>query len=291
METKYLIAVSGGADSMFLLDKYKHKNIVVAHVNYNQRNDSNFDEELVRNYCEKNNIKLEILSLNKQDFLKGNFQDWARKARYSFFEKVYKKHNCNKLLIAHHKLDFLETYYMQKESNKMNFFYGIKKRSFIFDMHVYRPFLYKYTKKQIYKFCRKNKIPYRDDYSNFESKYTRNIVRKLLLQKNLFLLNLTFFKVVLINFFKSFKYKKVTKKFENLKQHNFQIKDFKGRYLNELIYLYLSELNLDLNINKYKILSVKSFILSDKTNKEYLLEKKYYLQKKQNKIVLINKEN
>ncbi|MEX0364386.1 ATP-binding protein, partial [Mycoplasmopsis synoviae] len=61
----------------------------------------------------------------------------SQKARYSFFEKVYKKHNCNKLLIAHHKLDFLETYYMQKESNKMNFFYEIKKRSFIFDMHVY----------------------------------------------------------------------------------------------------------------------------------------------------------
>ncbi|MFL1005853.1 ATP-binding protein, partial [Mycoplasmopsis synoviae] len=96
---------------------------------------------------------------------------------------------------------------MQKESNKINFFYAIKKRSFIFDMHVYRLFLYKYTKKQIYKFCRKNKIPYRDDYSNFESKYTRNIVRKSLLEKNLFLLNLTFFKVVLINFFKSFKYK------------------------------------------------------------------------------------
>lgn len=66
-------------------------------------------------------------------------------------------------------------------------------------------------KNKFINFDRKNKIPYRDDYSNFESKYTRNIVRKSLLQKNLFLLNLTFFKVVLINFFKSFKYKKVTK--------------------------------------------------------------------------------
>ncbi|MCU9937407.1 7-cyano-7-deazaguanine synthase [Mycoplasmopsis felis] len=63
---KYLIAVSGGPDSMFLLDKYKNKNIIVARVNYNQRKDSHIDTNIVKEYCKKNNIPLEIMELKKK---------------------------------------------------------------------------------------------------------------------------------------------------------------------------------------------------------------------------------
>jgi tRNA(Ile)-lysidine synthase TilS/MesJ len=50
----YILAVSGGPDSMFLLDKMRSEayNLVVAHVNYKKRIDSDWDEKIVRDYCQ-----------------------------------------------------------------------------------------------------------------------------------------------------------------------------------------------------------------------------------------------
>ncbi|SYV96653.1 tRNA(Ile)-lysidine synthase, partial [Mycoplasma putrefaciens] len=78
---KYLVAVSGGADSIFMLDQLikiiDNKNIVVCHVNYNYRSDSNFDQQLVTDFCKQNNLQLEVLNV-KQNYseLKNNFESW-----------------------------------------------------------------------------------------------------------------------------------------------------------------------------------------------------------------------
>lgn len=50
---KMLLGVSGGPDSMFLLNLLKNKNIIVAHVNYNKRETSKVDEEIVVDFCKK----------------------------------------------------------------------------------------------------------------------------------------------------------------------------------------------------------------------------------------------
>ncbi len=89
-----LLAISGGPDSMLLLEKYKKQKIVVAHINYNKRQDSYIDEQIVKNFCKKYSISLEVLNTTKK--LKGNFQNAARDLRYDFFKKVYKKYNCTK---------------------------------------------------------------------------------------------------------------------------------------------------------------------------------------------------
>jgi len=68
----YLLAVSGGPDSMFLLNEYHRRHIVVAHVNYNSRKTSKRDEQIVRDYCEYHNIKLEVLNVKEKP--KGNFE-------------------------------------------------------------------------------------------------------------------------------------------------------------------------------------------------------------------------
>jgi len=49
----YVLAVSGGPDSMFLLDNLRQKRykLIVAHVNYHKRKESDRDEELVKEYC------------------------------------------------------------------------------------------------------------------------------------------------------------------------------------------------------------------------------------------------
>jgi tRNA(Ile)-lysidine synthase len=68
----YLLAVSGGPDSMVLLFKHRKKKIVVAHVNYNKRVDSIKDQEIVEAFCLKHNIPLEIININEKP--KKNFQ-------------------------------------------------------------------------------------------------------------------------------------------------------------------------------------------------------------------------
>ena len=51
---KYLIAVSGGPDSMALMNSYKKQIYGVCHVNYHYRDSSNRDEEIVKRYCKNN---------------------------------------------------------------------------------------------------------------------------------------------------------------------------------------------------------------------------------------------
>ena len=83
---RYLIAVSGGPDSMALLDivRNKKKYIEVAHVNYHKRDSAINDEKLVRRYCRKYKIKFHLLDVYP-DEVKGNFQSYARDKRYEFF--------------------------------------------------------------------------------------------------------------------------------------------------------------------------------------------------------------
>ena len=81
----FLVAVSGGPDSMALLHKltcYKNK-FVVCHVNYKTRNESDYEENMVRSFCENNNIIFEYSIVKENNIT--NFQDSARVFRYSFF--------------------------------------------------------------------------------------------------------------------------------------------------------------------------------------------------------------
>src|SRR5258708_25376767 len=83
---KYVVAVSGGVDSMVLLDLLRRQpglDLVVAHVNHGIRTDSGQDEALVRGYCASHNIFMVCKRLQ----LKPNAsEDEARQARYSFLQ-------------------------------------------------------------------------------------------------------------------------------------------------------------------------------------------------------------
>ena len=85
-----LVAVSGGSDSMALLDMLYNKGekLVVCHVNYNVRESALRDENIVRDYCKERGIPLEILKGFKYDKSEGNFENWARVVRYNFFKEI-----------------------------------------------------------------------------------------------------------------------------------------------------------------------------------------------------------
>jgi tRNA(Ile)-lysidine synthase len=124
----YIVAVSGGPDSMFLLDSVRLAgyNFVVAHVNYKKRTDSDFDEKMVRNYCQKYSLNLEVYQFQGSEYnFVSNFQDKARKIRYEFFQKLADKYQTKYIVVAHHLNDHLETYLLQKQRQSLVDYWGL----------------------------------------------------------------------------------------------------------------------------------------------------------------------
>lgn len=118
----YIVGVSGGPDSMFLLDNLRIRGykLVVAHINYKKRVESDQDEILVKNYCQKYFLPWEFHQAENSEYnFVSNFQDRARKIRYDFFQRVAEKYQTKHIVIAHHRDDYLETYLLQKKRNSL----------------------------------------------------------------------------------------------------------------------------------------------------------------------------
>ena len=178
----FLVAVSGGPDSMGLLHKIKGSSLklVVCNVNYKTRKESDIEEAMVKNYALSNNLIFESKVASNNEI--SNFQDSARVFRYTFFKEIYDKYNAKGLIVAHHLDDALETYLMQKERGSIVRQYGISYISKIQGMKVYRPLLDE-TKQDLLKYCKDNDVPYSIDYTNNLPKYKRNKVRLEVLNK------------------------------------------------------------------------------------------------------------
>lgn len=180
--SKCLIAVSGGVDSMVLLwlltNFYTDRKPLfqVAHINYKLRGeDSDLDQKLVENFCRKYSIPLHIYEVSERDNCpkNGSIQLWARDLRYRFFKEVMEKENIEKLFTAHHLDDQLETFILNlSRGTGVRGLCGIPAN----EPPIVRPLL-PFTKKQIYNFAHDNKIPYREDASNKKEDYQRNKIR------------------------------------------------------------------------------------------------------------------
>ena len=96
-QKKILLAVSGGTDSMVMLDLFRKRSaeqsdfmISAAHINYKLRGeDSDLDQKIVEDYCEKHEIPLSVYSVSEKDNKpeNGSIQLWARELRYRFFHQ------------------------------------------------------------------------------------------------------------------------------------------------------------------------------------------------------------
>jgi tRNA(Ile)-lysidine synthase len=91
----YLLAVSGGVDSMVLADLFQVSgfDFHVAHINYHLRNeDSNLDQQLVSYFCEKHKIPFHLYEISQKDIQPENsIQNWAREIDTGFSEKFRKR--------------------------------------------------------------------------------------------------------------------------------------------------------------------------------------------------------
>ncbi|WP_117275910.1 tRNA lysidine(34) synthetase TilS [Mycoplasmopsis edwardii] len=286
MNKKYLIAVSGGPDSMYLLNKYKDKDVVVATVNYNQRHDSGVDFNIVKDFCKLYNIKFEGLNLNKPDYTGGNFQNWAREKRYKFFKEIYKKHNCNELLIGHNIDDFLETAIYQSITKRINKYYGIKRTNNLYEMNINRPLINKYFKKTIVKKCINLGIPFHVDYTNDTDKYFRNKIR---LENNK-LLKFTklmyFIKFKLINLFNKVKWSFVNRNYKKWERSEFSQDSFEFlKFKDQLIFDFINNNYFGIKLSKNKISNISKFIVSKNRTQRFKLEDNVFLDKKKGKLI------
>ena len=176
LEKAPYLAVSGGQDSMVLLHFLCSKGVFprVLHCNFNLRGeDSNKDQELVEIFCAKNNIELNVKQFNTLDQKQAqeSFQMLCRRLRYDWFEQEVAQGSV--LLLAHHMSDQLETLLMSVYKRKSVFeLSGIPKQN----GKYYRPLL-AIEKSEIQNYAAQNKVPYREDKSNLDSKYLRNFFR------------------------------------------------------------------------------------------------------------------
>jgi tRNA(Ile)-lysidine synthase len=174
----YLVGVSGGPDSMALLDILycMGLKLIVCNVNYKTRVESDYEENLVRDYC----FKRGILFFSKvcDYYSKGNFEEFARVERYKFFKGIYEEYDCKGLVIAHHLYDSLETYLLQKRRRSVVKHYGLDNVSIVMGMKVIRPLLDSF-KEDLIAYCDSHNILYSIDKSNLENKYERNKIRNI----------------------------------------------------------------------------------------------------------------
>ncbi len=169
----FIVAFSGGYDSMCLLDiLYKLKTDIAAiHLNHNWRGEESLKEaKNCENFVKSRNIKYysEILSDSVE-----KTETSAREARYDFFKRCAEMFNSNVVFTAHNFDDNAETvlYRIIKGTGTIGL-QGISEHRGIF----YRPLL-KTTRSEIEEYIKDNNLTPNIDSSNFNTKYKRNLIR------------------------------------------------------------------------------------------------------------------
>ena len=181
-----VLAISGGPDSMLLLDIFlnlRNKlnlNIVVAHVHHNLRKESDEEAEKLKEYCEKNKLIFEMMKIDKYPNNKFS-EDSARKIRYEFFDKTINKYNSDILFTAHHGDDLTEGILMRlTRGSTLKGYAGIEMLSMSRGYKIARPLIY-LAKSEILEILHKKNIEFSTDMSNEKDDYTRNRFRKYIL--------------------------------------------------------------------------------------------------------------
>ncbi len=192
----YLLAFSGGPDSVYLLEALKKylgdrlpDIIHLCYINYHDSPLVDEEEKIVNHYVNKYHLKLYRFDTK---YKKGNFEDWARKYRYQKFKTVIKQENLTGLLTAHQKDDDIETYILQKERKNLPLHYGLNKITILHGIKLIRPLL-NISKQEIYDALSSQNITYYEDITNHDDHTKRNVIRrglneqekeKLLIEKN-----------------------------------------------------------------------------------------------------------
>ena len=167
-----MVAVSGGVDSVVLLDllrMYPGVKLVVAHFDHGIRPDSGRDREFVQHLAARHNLPFVY---DRAELGKDASEAQARTARYKFLNKVREASAADAIITAHHQDDVLET-------ALINLLRGTGRKglsSLKSTDDMVRPLLHA-TKAEVRDYARRHHLTWREDSTNEDTKYLRNHIR------------------------------------------------------------------------------------------------------------------
>lgn len=185
----YIVAVSGGVDSVVLLDmltagdgaapkdvrSLHGSKFVVAHFDHGIRLDSGADRQFVQKLAETHNLPFEY---DEGRLGSGASEAVAREVRYGFLRRLQQTYAATAIITAHHQDDVLET-------AVVNMLRGTNRRgmsSLASREGVLRPLL-SYTKQELVAYATERSLQWREDSTNSDQHYLRNYVRHSILSK------------------------------------------------------------------------------------------------------------
>ena len=178
-ECNFVLAISGGVDSMVLANLFliNNLNFSIAHCNFQLRGKESDDDELfINKWCSEKDIKLYNKKFSTEDYCKNNkltIQMGARELRYEWFRELIDKEKHDFIVTAHHIDDQLETFIINSiRGTGIDGLVGIPDKI----NKIVRPLLM-ISKDQIIEYSKVNKINYREDSSNDKEDYLRNKIR------------------------------------------------------------------------------------------------------------------
>lgn len=169
---RYLVAVSGGVDSVVLLDMLSKSDhhLIVAHVDHGIRSDSVADARFVEALAKRYRVPFVMTQLELGEHAS---EERARSARYEFLFAEAKKHRAH-IVTAHHQDDLVETIAINVHRGT-----GWRGLAVLDRKGVHRPLL-ALSKKQLYDYAIKHRLEWVEDSTNATDKYLRNRLRQRL---------------------------------------------------------------------------------------------------------------
>lgn len=181
-DAKIIVGVSGGRDSMALLQAltvcFSKNKIVVVHCHHgdnDNRPHRDDAQELVREYCQKNSLTLELFKANKKLTSEAAYREF----RLDSFQRAAEAYETSIVALAHHRDDWLETQLIKliRGSSflalRRNFQWSrLKSRGLV----LWRPFSNQ-QRREIDVYRHDYKIPFVEDPTNADSKFFRNWLR------------------------------------------------------------------------------------------------------------------
>ena len=185
VDDNVLLAVSGGRDSMLMTHLFLRSgySCIIAHCNFHLRGrDADLDEQLVREFAEQHNVPCFVRHFQTNDYAQEyglSTQMAARELRYAWFDELRIQQNTQWVAIAQHQDDHIETVLLNlTRGTGLQGLQGIlPKRG-----KIIRPLLF-LSSAEITACIQQLQIPFRDDQSNFSTKYARNKVRLEIMPK------------------------------------------------------------------------------------------------------------
>ncbi len=185
---KLLLAVSGGIDSMYMANRALDSALFsyeasfsVAHCNFHLRDEeSDADREFVRHWCEENGVEFLSEDFDTSGYAKKkniSVEMAARELRYAWFSKLCQEHGFEATVVAHNSDDNAETLLLNMlrgcGSRGMS---GMRKDSGVFPSRILRPLL-DISRAEIQEYMESHALPWREDRTNKEDIYKRNLLR------------------------------------------------------------------------------------------------------------------